>query len=188
MPGARPHLIGIDDGPFAKGVDRETPLVAVLMEASDLVEGVALERFPIDGDGVSEFLSRWVGRLRFRATAQGVVFGGLTIAGLAVIDVEAISAATALPVLVVNRRSPSDGDVARALVAAGFPERVDLLARAPRSLPLASGLSVAFAGTDEAGATRLLTAATRKSKLPEPLRVAHLIAAALARGASRGRP
>jgi endonuclease V-like protein UPF0215 family len=188
VPAGRPHLIGIDDGPFAKGVDREVPLVAVFMEGADLVEGVAIERFPVDGDGVSEFLARWISAVRFRPAAQGLVFGGLTIAGLAVIDPTAIASATGLPVLVVNRRPPEDAGVADALRAAGLAQRVATLTRAPRSVALESGLHVAFAGTDEPTAKRLLACATRKSLLPEPLRVAHLIAAALARGESRGRP
>ncbi len=188
MAGARPHLIGIDDGPFTKGVDRETPLVAVLMEGASLVEGVALSRFPVDGADVSAFLARWIGSLRFGPAAQGLVFGGLTMAGLAVLDPEALAGATGLPVLVVNRREPGDAGVAQALRAARLEARLELLARAPRSLPLLDGLHVAFAGTDAEGARRLLAPATGKSVLPEPLRVAHLIAAALARGESRGRP
>jgi endonuclease V-like protein UPF0215 family len=187
VPAARPHLIGIDDGPFAKGVDRDTALVAVFMEGADLVEGVAISRFPIDGDGVSEFLARWIIGLRFHPAAQAIVFGGITIAGLALIDAPALAAATGIPVLIVNRRPPQDAGVAQALCAAGFAERLETLARAPQSIALASGLHVAFAGAGERAARELIAASTRKSALPEPLRVAHLIAAALERGASRGR-
>jgi endonuclease V-like protein UPF0215 family len=137
---------------------------------------------------VNEFLARWISGLRFRPAAHGLVFGGLTIAGLAVIDPELIAATTGMPVLVVNRKPPSDAGVASALHAAGLASRVATLARCPKSIALESGLHVAFAGVDEDSARRLLGSATGKSLLPEPLRVAHLIAAALANGASRGRP
>jgi endonuclease V-like protein UPF0215 family len=35
----RPHILGIDDGPFAKGATREVAIVGVVMEGPDLVEG-----------------------------------------------------------------------------------------------------------------------------------------------------
>jgi hypothetical protein len=187
MSAARPHLIGIDDGPFRKGRDRETSLVAVFMEGADLVEGVAIERFPVDGEDVTDFLSEWILRLRFLPAAQGIVFGGVTIAGLGLIDAPALAASIGAPVLIVNRRPPEDTGVAQALRAAGLEARAGVLARSPRSVVLASGLHVAFAGTEEHTARELIAASTRKATLPEPLRVAHLIAAALGQGSSRGR-
>ena len=48
------------------------------------------------------------------------------------------------------------------------------------------GLYLSAAGTDPDSALALLRASQAKSELPEPLRVAHLIAGALARGESRG--
>ena len=61
--------------------------MGVVMEGADLVEGVAITRFPVDGDAVTEFLGRWVRDLRFHAGLQGIVLGGITIAGLGVVDV-----------------------------------------------------------------------------------------------------
>ncbi len=37
----RPHILGIDDGPFEKGASREVVVVGVMLEGRDLVEGVA---------------------------------------------------------------------------------------------------------------------------------------------------
>ena len=68
----RPHLIGIDDGPFDKDADAVTPIVGVVMEGPDLVEGVAVTRFPIDGSGVTDFLAAWIAGLRFLPGLQGV--------------------------------------------------------------------------------------------------------------------
>jgi hypothetical protein len=183
----RPRLLGIDDGPFHKGSDSTTPLVAVLMEGPDRIEGVALASFPVDGDDVTAFLARWIGGLRFRRAAHGVVLGGITLAGLAVVDLPALARATALPVMAVGRRDPSGHRVAEALRAAGLAARVPLLERTPQAFAIARGLHVAVAGAEPERARALLLAARAKSALPEPLRVAHLVAAAVARGSSRGR-
>jgi endonuclease V-like protein UPF0215 family len=184
----RPHLLGIDDGPFDKHRDADVPLVGVLMEGPDLVEAVATARFPVDGEDVTGFLAAWVESLRFRPALQGVVLGGVTLAGLAVVDVAALSERLAVPVLVVNRREPRDAPLLGALEAAGLAERGALLARLPPPRPVGERLWVAASGIDADEAGRLVERTRRKSELPEALRVAHLVAAALARCESRGRP
>jgi hypothetical protein len=183
----RPHLLGIDDGPFRKHRDRETPLVAVVMEGCDLVEGVAIRSFPIDGDDVTGFLAAWIGELRFRPVLRAVVLGGVTIAGLAVVDLPRLARETGLGAIAVGRRDPRDHGVADALRAAGLADRIPALERAPAAEPAGPGLWAACAGIAPERARALLAAARRKAALPEPLRLAHLIAAAVARGSSRGR-
>ena len=187
MTPARPRLLGIDDGPFTKGVDPSTPLVAVFMEGADRIEGVAFRSFPVDGDGVTAFLADWIAGLRFRPAAHGVVLGGITLAGLAVVDLAALSDATGLPAIAVSRRDPTEHRVGHALHAAGLAARLPLLERAPPPFAVDGALHASVAGATPERARALLLAARGKSALPEPLRVAHLIAAAVARGSSRGR-
>jgi len=184
----RPHLLGIDDGPFDKRTSRSVPVVGVMMEGPDLVEALAVTSFPVDGEGVADFLVAWVAGLRFRPALQGIVLGGLTIAGLAVVDVERLASGLDLPVLVVNRREPTDHKLLAALESAGLGARREILARAPRSHPVGDRLFVAACGLDPGEAAAAVRASRNKSEVPEPLRLAHLVATALARGESRGRP
>lgn len=183
----RPHVLGIDDGPFHKGQAHEVPIVGVMMEGCAIVEGVALTTFPIDGHGVTEFLVEWVGGLRWKNALQAIVFGGATIAGLAIIDIEGLARRVDLPCISITRRPPSNTQVRRALASAHLTDREDQLDRLPPAVAIARNLYVSVAGTTLPHATAILRATSIKSKLPEPLRVAHLIAAALERGQSRGR-
>ena len=186
---SRPHLLGIDDGPFEKFRSGEsTPIVGVTMEGADLVESVAVTRFPIDGADVSGFLADWIAALRVRPGLQGVVFSGITIAGLSVLDPIALTERLDLPVLVVNRREPSNERLREALQRAGFAERIALLDRLPQPFPVGERLHAAVAGADAERARQLVGGSVRKSDLPEPLRLAHLIARAMVTGESRGRP
>lgn len=184
----RPHTLGVDDGPFEKAAGGRVPIVAVMMEGRDLVEVVARTEFPVDGDGVTEFLVDWLGGLRCAPSVRAVFLGGITIAGLAVVDVAALSAALEVPVLVVNRRDPTDHRLASALEAAGLGERLRVVERAPAPHPVDGRVHVSAAGIEPGVARDLVRAARLKSDLPEPLRLAHLIAAAIASGESRGRP
>ena len=184
----RPHLLGIDDGPFEKHIaGAETPLVGVMMEGADLVEAVAVSSFPVDGDEVTGFLGQWIDSLRFRPSLQGVLFGGITIAGLGVVDVDRLAKRLGLPVLIVNRRPPLDPPLLAALRSAGFQDRIPIVLRAPAARR-AGGLFVSAAGGSVDRVEALLLACIGKSDLPEPLRVAHLMARALVSGESRGKP
>jgi len=185
---ARRHLLGIDEGPFDKLVGEEVTLVAVMMEGADLVEAVATQRFPVDGEDATEFLGRWVGGLRCRPALQGVLLGGVTLAGLGVVDVPALADALELPVLNVNRRRPSNEAVQVALETAGLSHRFPTVERAPEPCEAAPGLWVSAAGLDPEDACAWAREACNKSNLPEPLRLAHLIATALETNESRGRP
>ena len=186
---ARAHLLGIDDGPFQKYEGGGTaPLVAVMMEGADLVEAVAVSRFPVDGGDVTQYLLDWVGDLRMRPALQAVCFGGITIAGLGVIDVSLLAERLGVPVLVINRRPPADEPLVAALRSAGLDERIALVERSPRAFPVGERLHVAQAGASPERAAELVLGAVRKSDLPEPLRIAHMVARAIVTGESRGRP
>lgn len=184
----RPHVLGIDDGPFRKHAGGSAPVAGVMTEGADLVEAVALTRFPVDGDDATGFLADWVSGLRCWEGLQAVVLGGITLAGLGVVELAPLAERLRLPVLVVNRRDPANHRLEQALRAAGLDARLPAVERTPRARPLAPGLFVSWAGADEARATELVAATRRKSALPEPLRLAHLIARAVATGESRGRP
>jgi endonuclease V-like protein UPF0215 family len=183
----RPHVLGIDDAPFEKGQSHPVPIVGVMMEGADLVESVAVGEFSVDGEDATEFLCDWVTGLRSYASLQGIVLGGITIAGLGVVDVERLAGRTERPVLVVTRRRPTNDLLVEALRAAGFDERIAIVERSPRASRISDGLYVAHAGTDVASATRMVRATVRKAQLPEPLRVAHLVGRAIVVGESRGR-
>jgi endonuclease V-like protein UPF0215 family len=186
-PRGRTHLISIDDGPFDKFRDREVLVVGVVTAGRDLVEGVLTTRIPVDGAAVAERLSDWIGKSRFRPVLRALLLNGITIAGLSVVDLPELSGRLRLPVISVHRRPPRNEEVKRALLAAGFPERMELLERAGPSSPLGK-IGFAAAGIEREEAERLLLAERGRSHLPEGLRLAHLIAQGLVLGESKGRP
>ena len=184
---ARPHLLGIDDGPFEKHTSADVPVVAVLMEGHDLVEGVAVTRFAVDGKDATGVLAEWIRGLRFHAGLQGIVLGGISVAGLGIVDVPGLAERTGVPVLAVNRRDPAASRLPDALRAAGLADRIALVERSPRAFQTGRGLWVTCAGIPDERATALVESSLYKSDLPEPLRLAHLVAQAIALGESRGR-
>jgi uncharacterized protein len=183
----RPHTLGIDDAPFEKRQSGPVPLIAVAMEGHAVIESIAMGEFPVDGDGATDHLAGWIAGLRARPMLQAVILGGITIAGLGIVDVTGLAERLGTAVLVVTRHNPERSEVAAALRAAGLHERIALLERIPRAYGAGEGLYLAHAGTSRVEAERLLTATLGKSRLPEPLRVAHLIGQAMVLRESRGR-
>ena len=183
----RPHILGIDDGPFDKRQKRPVRIVAVLMEGNDLVEGMALGEFPVDGDDATGFLAEWIKTLRWEPALQAVVLGGITLAGLGMVDLESLAASLGIPVLAATRRETAKSRIGEALTAAGLADRLPIVDRSPPAIRVRSGLYAAFAGTDAQHAIALIESTHRKSRMPEPLRLAHLIASAIERGQSHGR-
>jgi endonuclease V-like protein UPF0215 family len=182
-----PHVLGIDDGPLEKAPGARVPIIGVMMEGAALVEAIAITDFPVDGAGVTDFLTVWVRGLRVASALQGVILGGITIAGLGMVDVPALAQALAIPVVVVNRRDPRNHRLAVALAAAGLTERMEIVDRTPAAEPGPRGLWLASAGASRVDVDRLVAATLAKADVPEPLRVAHLIGQAIVHGQSRGR-
>jgi endonuclease V-like protein UPF0215 family len=184
---SHPHILGIDDGPFRKGQSGPVDIVAVMMEAPHLVESVSIREFAVDGEAATAFLGDRIAEQRCYPSVRAVVLGGITLAGLGVVDISELAARLSLPVLVANRRDPNRSRLAAALESAGLSDRIAIVDRAPQAVRVRDGLYLAFAGIDAAGAEALLRASLAKALLPEPLRIAHLIARALVTGDSVGR-
>jgi endonuclease V-like protein UPF0215 family len=183
----RPHILGIDDAPFDKMQQRPVRVVAVLMEGNDLVEGMALGEFPVDGADATQFLAQWIKTMRWADAMQAVVLGGITLAGLGMVDLTDLARRLAIPVLAVTRRETTQSRLCEALNAAGLADRLPIIEHSPPAIRVRDGLYVAFAGTDREHAIALVEATLRKSRMPEPLRLAHMIASALEHGQSHGR-
>ena len=183
----KPHVLGVDDGAFHPGQSRPVPVIGVLMAGNDQVEAVVRTEFPRDGDQATEFLAGWIPQLHLYPSLQALLLGGITIAGLGIIDLAVLSRELARPVIAVTRKQPGAKKLEVALDAAGLAGRKQIARRGIRYQPGWEGVYLACAGIERDAAIQLLRPCCQKSRLPEPLRLAHLIGRALLDGESRGR-
>jgi len=105
----------------------------------------------------------------------------LVLDGL-VATAEAVGAAEAI--VCVERSAPAVVQIVHDALA----ERRAAVEQTPAAHAVGPRLFVAAVGVGPADAASLVRAVRRKSELPEALRVAHLVARAVATGESRGRP
>jgi endonuclease V-like protein UPF0215 family len=180
------NVVGFDDAPFARAHRGDVLLVGVVCSRTRL-DGVLSGRVRRDGANSTERMIDLVSNAQFKDHVRAVLLQGIAVAGFNVVDVHALHEGLGVPVLVVARRLPDLAAMRRALVARPGGERKwRLIERAGPMEPLA-GVYVQRVGLTTVEARDLLAATTLHGNLPEPLRLAHLIAGGVTTGASRGR-
>jgi endonuclease V-like protein UPF0215 family len=191
-----PNVIGFDDGPFPRAHRGDVLLVGVVSSRTRM-DGVVSGRIRRDGANATRSMIELVSKSQFGEHIRAVLLQGIAVGGFNVVDTHALSAALCVPVLVVTRRKPDMTEVRRALFSGDPPDRPRVVgARRKWRLIQAAGeleeigsprLWVQRVGMSLAEARDLVRATTLHGNLPEPLRLAHLIAGGITTGKSRGR-
>jgi hypothetical protein len=181
------HVVGFDDAPFERG-DRGDVLVVGAVFAGARLEGVLSTRVRRDGANATARLVECVSASRFRPQLHVILLQGIAFAGFNVVDLPGLHRRTGLPVVVVVRREPDFAAIRAALLGRvrGGACKWRLIEAAGPVEPVA-GLHVQRAGIGLAETAALLARLQLHGRLPEPLRVAHLVAGGVTTGESSHR-
>jgi len=177
------------------------------------LDGVVSGHVQRDGADATRRMVQLVRASQFARHLRAVMLQGIAVGGFNVVDVHALSNELGVPVLVLVRRPPDLKAVHRALFSdtpsnrppvrgaarkwalirrAGPVEPLGISHRASRRLGLtgpaaAPRLWMQRVGLSLERARSLVADTTLHGNLPEPLRLAHLIAGGIVTGRSRGR-
>lgn len=183
------HVVGVDDGAFRRE-DTWAPVAAVSMAVPSRVESVRLGRVRVDGDDAASEIARLIRGTGGLESVRAVLLDGAVVGGFNVIDLDRLHADLRVPVVAVTRHAP-DFAAIHAALRKWFPKdsasrwrrlRAHRLFRLPYpELPLL----VAAVGCRREEAALLVRRTTVAGHVPEPVRLAHLVASA---GASLRRP
>jgi len=181
------HVAGFDDAPFPRS-HRGDVLVAGAVFAGTRLDGVLSTRVRRDGANSTDRLIACLTASKFFPQLQAVLLQGITLAGFNVVDIHRLHEAIGLPVVVVARRPPHLAEIRDALLnkVPGGTRKWRLIEAAGPMEPVA-GLQVQRAGIGLETCRHLLTKLQIHGQLPEPLRVAHMIAGGITQGESRHR-
>lgn len=183
------RFLGVDDGPFTFK-EEAVRVVGVVTRGASYVEGVLTTECRIDGDDATQRVVAMVRSTRFRPTLRAIFLNGVTLGGFNVVDLAALSESTGLPVVSVVRSRPRRARTEDALRKhlADAAARMRLLdAQEPREV--SNGrfqVWCSWRGIDAEEVAPLLQLATVRGAIPEPIRLAHVIASGVQRGESRG--
>lgn len=175
------HLIGVEDGSFdafQRNVSALTVLCCVEMTL-DRIDDVRLLPIEVDGFNATEKLLRML----HGADVEAVILGGITFAGFNIIDPSAILQETGIPVIVYSGKKPNNISMLMALRKHFKDWRIrwaiiERLGDVNETTPLIGEPSVYFEvlGGSVSWAEKVLRSSALVCRIPEPVRVAGLIA------------
>lgn len=182
------HVVGFDDALF-RSDHRGTVLVVGAVYADQRLDGVLSCRVRRDGADATVRLAQCVRQSRFYPQLHAVLLQGIAFAGFNVVDIHALAADLALPVVAVVRRRPNLAAIRQAVLGRvrGGRRKWRLIERAGTPEEI-NGLFIQRAGVTREGAGALIRRHARHGLMPEPVRTAHVIAGGVVTGESSGRP
>ncbi|MCX8190081.1 MAG: DUF99 family protein [Candidatus Diapherotrites archaeon] len=180
------RAIGIDDGFFKQKQTRSTRIVAVLMRVDSRIEGILFSDAAVDGldstQKIVEMLSS--NRRKFIGQAKAIFLSGINFAGFNIVDTNELYSVLKVPIIVVFRKRPRMQKIAGALKHFNdFEIRAQLIKNAGR-IYKAEKIFFQCKGIKPKEASTLIKLFSLHSNLPEPVRIAHLVASASTLGRS----
>jgi endonuclease V-like protein UPF0215 family len=176
------RFLGVDDGAFSK-TDKSVIVIGVVTRGNSVVEAVLSDSVAVDGDDATEKI---IALARKAPRLHAVFLNGIALAGFNAVDINAAARSLHVPVIAIVRKKPEMESIERALAkVAGGAKKLETIRAAGRLFK--DGVFFQAAGATPGEARELMQAASQRAKVPECLRLAHLIASGVTMGESTGR-
>jgi len=186
------RIIGFDDGPFESKSKGLVPVVGVIYRGGKFLDGMLKTNVTIDGLDSTDKLANLINSSRHKQQLKVIITDGLTFGGFNLVDIKKLYKETKLPTIVINRKHPDIEKVKKALRNfKDYKKRLKILKNAGRIkshiLPNKRKVYYQSVGLNDPETKEVINLSTTHSFIPEPLRVAHIIATAIVKGESKGR-
>jgi len=186
------RIIGIDDGHFDKDKDKKALIVGVIMRGSRQIDGVLSNYVEVDGDDSTDKIIEMIRRTTHINQLRIIMTNGISFAGFNIIDMNRIFEELKLPVIAVIRKKPDMEKFISALKKVrNFEKKLEILKKLPEPKPVRTKYGTTYfqnVGISDEEAREIILKTSINSRIPEPVRVAHLIAMGVTLGYSRGKP
>jgi len=185
------RILGVDDGPFVPHSGEQVMLIGTLFRAGNWLDGVLCTHITVDGTDATGSLIELVNDSRHWEQLGVMMLDGITFGGFNVVNTREIFQGTGVPVIVIMRKYPDLPRIKKALK--NFPdweERWDHILQAGEifevKIPGQEPIYMQICGLSEEDAREIVKLSATRSAIPEPIRVAHIIAAGVTTGESKG--
>jgi uncharacterized protein len=188
----KPHVrvLGVDDSPFTFQT-KKALVVGVVNRLPTYIEGIMRTEVEVDGDDANDAILEMLDRSRYREQLRLIMFDGIAVGGFNVIDIDRLYRTLSIPCATITRGLPDLGRMEKALRTHfdDWERRLAIIKKntlfriGPRKRPLFAAVK----GMDVDTLEVILEECTVLGRLPEPLRIAHLISSAMVLGESHGR-
>jgi endonuclease V-like protein UPF0215 family len=176
------RILAVDDCPFIPRQPGRVNIIGVVFRGGNWLDGAMHTRIDIDGFDVTIRIVGMVCSSPHFKQLRIIMLDGITFAGFNIVDIHALFELTGLPVLALTREKVNIGDVKKALMNLDeWEKRLDLIDRAgcPQKIQVrGTELHVQMAGISREDVEKIVRISSTRGNIPEPLRVAHIIASA----------
>ena len=184
------RLLGVDDSPFTF-TEQYATVIGVVMRGGGYIECILREQVSIDGDDATFVCKNMIENTRHRKQLKAMLLDGIALGGFNVVDTEDVYNSTELPVITVTRDEPDFKSIEKALKE-NFDDwkrrlRVIKNGKMHKVKTSHNPIFVKCVGIDIDEAKEIIKLSTIRGVVPEPIRVAHLIASGVTRGESYGK-
>jgi hypothetical protein len=185
------RILGFDDGAFVSRSKEPVPVIGVVFRGGTIIDGALKTEVAVDGADATDKIVKLINESRHKQQLKVVMLDGITLAGFNVVDIKELNEQTNIPVIVINRKIPDIQKVKAALKK--FPDFEQKLKAVDNAGEIKDCYVKDFKkiyyqciGISDDTAREIIKLSSTRSYIPEPLRVAHLLATAFVKGESYG--
>jgi len=183
------RILGIDDSPFTF-TDKYATVIGVVMRGGYL-ECVLSSQVSIDGNEATAVCREMIQNTKHRQQLKAVMLDGVALGGFNIVDIQELYESTNLPIITITRDPPDFEKIKHALQNNFYDwkkrwmilKKGDLFTVKTSHNPI----YVKCAGIGREEAEEIINLSTIRGVIPEPIRVAHVIASGVTRGESYGK-
>ncbi len=180
------RILGIDDSPFSFE-DEFADVIGVIMRGDHYIEGVLRTKIAIDGMDATEVLTELINETKHKGQLKLVMLDGVALGGFNIVDIDELNDQTGLPIMTVTREKPDFEKIKEALKKHfnDWEKRWEIISRG--KISRIGLVYVKCSGISSLDAREVIKLSTIRGAIPEPIRIAHLIATGIKTGESYGR-
>ncbi|MCD4820714.1 MAG: DUF99 family protein [Methanococcoides sp.] len=184
------RILGIDDSAL---ISDDILIVGAFFRGGQWLDGVMRSSIRRDGMDATERIAEMVTSSKHYGQIKVIMLDGVTYGGFNPVDIVSLYEGTEIPVIVIMREVPDLEKIKDALSNLPDPEersliilRAGAITRVVSKDP-SNPIFIQCAGIDAEKAGDVVRLSSTRSNVPEPLRVAHMIATGIICGESRGK-
>jgi endonuclease V-like protein UPF0215 family len=179
------RILGIDDAPFDKFKKGNVLVVGTIFRGGSWLDGLLSTKIKIDGSNSTDKLIEMINKCKFKPQLQVIILDGIALGGFNIIDVEKLNKKTKIPVIIVIRKMPDFKKIKQTLKKIKKENKYKLIEKAGK-VHKVNQIYIQINGITLKDAKEILKITCTRSFLPEPIRAAHMIAAGITTGESKG--
>jgi len=187
---AQIRVLGIDDSPFIFS-EKYTKIVGAVMRGGEHLECVLSNKVTIDGNDATKVCKKMIKNTRYNKQLKAILIDGVALGGFNIVNIEEIFNETKIPVITITRDEPDLNKIKNALKKhfSDWENRYEMLKKGTlyKIKTKHNPIYIKCTGLPIDEAKEIIKLSTIRGVIPEPIRVAHLIASGIKRGESHGK-